>query len=116
VIISGGSNIHPREVEEVLLDPPQVREVSVVRLPDPEWGEIVAGFVVPVAGAEGDPLALDLFCRDLVARFKRPKLWRVLPELPKNNYGVLKTDPLRPPGPAIARVTGIRASPRDPLP
>jgi long-chain acyl-CoA synthetase len=93
VIISGGSNIYPREVEEVLLDHPHVREVSVVGRPDPEWGEVVAAFVVPVAGAEVDPAALDLFCRDHIARFKRPKLWRVLHELPKNNYGkVLKTE------------------------
>jgi long-chain acyl-CoA synthetase len=93
VIISGGSNIYPREVEEVLQGHPHVREVSVVGRPDPEWGEVVAAFVVPVAGAEIDPMALDLFCRDHIARFKRPKLWRVLPELPKNNYGkVLKTD------------------------
>jgi long-chain acyl-CoA synthetase len=93
VIISGGSNIYPREVEEVLLDHPHVREVSVVGRPDAEWGEVVAAFVVPVAGAEVDPAALDLFCRDHIARFKRPKLWRVLHELPKNNYGkVLKTE------------------------
>jgi long-chain acyl-CoA synthetase len=93
VIISGGSNIYPREVEEVLLDHPQVREVSVVGRPDPDWGEIVAAFVVPVPGAEVDPVALDLWCREHIARFKRPKLWRTLRELPKNNYGkVLKTD------------------------
>ena len=93
VIISGGSNIYPREVEEVLQGHPHVREVSVVGRPDPEWGEVVAAFVVPVAGAEIDPMALDLFCRDHIARFKRPKLWRVLHELPKNNYGkVLKTE------------------------
>lgn len=93
VIISGGSNIYPREVEEVLLDHPQVREVSVVGRPDPDWGEIVAAFVVPVPGAEVDPAALDLWCREHIARFKRPKLWRTLRELPKNNYGkVLKTD------------------------
>ena len=93
VIISGGSNIYPREVEEVLLEHPHVREVSVVGRPDPEWGEVVAAFVVPVAGAEVDPAALDLFCREHIARFKRPKLWRVLHDLPKNNYGkVLKTE------------------------
>jgi long-chain acyl-CoA synthetase len=77
----------------VLLDHPQVREVSVVGRPDPDWGEIVAAFVVPVPGAEVDPVALDLWCREHIARFKRPKLWRTLRELPKNNYGkVLKTD------------------------
>jgi len=93
MIISGGSNIYPREVEEVLLEHPAVCEVSVVGRPDAEWGEVVAAFVVPVAGAEVDPAALDLFCRENIARFKRPKVWRALPELPKNNYGkVLKTE------------------------
>lgn len=93
VIISGGSNIYPREVEEVLLTHPAVHEVSVVGQRDPEWGEIVVAFVVPVAGAEFDPDALDRHCRDRIARFKRPKRYRQAAELPKNNYGkVLKTD------------------------
>jgi long-chain acyl-CoA synthetase len=93
VIISGGANIYPREVEEVILAHPDVREVSVVGRPDPEWGELVVAFVVPVPGADPDLAALDRFCREHIARFKRPKLWRVLEELPKNNYGkVLKTE------------------------
>ncbi len=92
MIISGGSNIYPREVEEVLLEHPDVHEVSVVGKPDPEWGEVVCAFVVSRPGTQMDADALDGFCRENIARFKRPKLYRALPELPKNNYGkVLKT-------------------------
>lgn len=90
MVISGGSNIYPREVEEVLLQHPKVTEVSVVGKPDAEWGEIVVAFVV---GDTTDAGALDTFCLAHIARFKRPKLYRFVPELPKNNYGkVLKTD------------------------
>ena len=93
VIISGGSNIYPREVEEVLLTHPSVHEVSVVGRPSPEWGEEVVAFVVAAPGATIDPAALDAHCLTQIARFKRPKAYVALPELPKNNYGkILKTD------------------------
>jgi len=92
LIISGGSNIYPREVEEVLLTAPGVAEVAVVGAPDPEWGEIVVAFVVPLPGAVLDSKALDAFCLDQIARFKRPKRYEIVDALPKNNYGkVLKT-------------------------
>lgn len=88
VIISGGSNIYPREVEEVLLRHPLVQEVSVIGRPDPEWGETVVAFVVGTA----TPQDLDALCLDHIARFKRPKDYRFVDALPKNNYGkVLKT-------------------------
>ena len=93
MIISGGSNIYPREVEEVLLEHPGVSEVAVVGRKHPEWGEIVVAFVVPVPGYEMDPAALDAHCVESIARFKKPKEYRQIAELPKNNYGkVLKTD------------------------
>ncbi|GAA5237116.1 long-chain fatty acid--CoA ligase [Verticiella sediminum] len=93
VIISGGSNIYPREVEEVLLRHPAVAEVSVLGSPDPEWGERVVACLVPAAGERPSRRQLDQLCRDHVASFKRPKAYYVLPELPKNHYGkVLKTD------------------------
>lgn len=92
LIISGGSNIYPREVEEVLLHAPGVAEVAVVGAPDPEWGEIVVAFVVPQPGAALDAQTLDTFCLDQIARFKRPKRYELVEALPKNNYGkVLKT-------------------------
>jgi long-chain acyl-CoA synthetase len=92
LIISGGSNIYPREVEEALLTHPGVAEVSVVGRPDPEWGEAVVAFVVA-----GDPpptaAQLDAHCLCAIARFKRPKEYRFVAELPRNNYGkVLKTE------------------------
>jgi len=92
VIISGGTNIYPREVEEVLLAHPSVAEVSVIGVPDPEWGENVVAYLVLAQGATLDIAALDAHCLANIARFKRPKHYVALAELPKNNYGkVLKT-------------------------
>ena len=91
LIISGGSNIYPREVEEALLRHPAVAEVSVIGAPDAEWGEIVVAYVVthaPVGENE-----LDGHCLEHIARFKRPRRYRFVEALPKNNYGkVLKTE------------------------
>jgi acyl-CoA synthetase (AMP-forming)/AMP-acid ligase II len=93
MIISGGSNIYPREIEEVLLRHPDLVEVSVVGRPHPEWGEEVVAFVVAQPGTNVDPEALDTLCLDHIARFKRPKAYRFVESLPKNNYGkVLKTE------------------------
>ncbi|MCB1955121.1 MAG: AMP-binding protein [Rhodocyclaceae bacterium] len=92
LIITGGSNVYPREVEEVLLGHPSVAEVAVVGEPDPEWGESVVACVVPAPGARFDPAALDALCLARMARFKRPRRYLCLATLPKNNYGkVLKT-------------------------
>ena len=89
VIITGGSNVYPREVEEVLMQHPQVSEASVVGRPHAEWGEEVVAFVVGDAGEA----ALDALCLENIARFKRPKAYVRLEALPKNNYGkVLKTE------------------------
>ncbi len=89
MIISGGSNIYPREVEEVLLTHPDVIEAAVVGRPHADWGEQVVAFVV--GGAK--EVELDALCRDNIARFKRPKAYVQVDELPKNNYGkVLKTN------------------------
>jgi long-chain acyl-CoA synthetase len=93
LIISGGSNIYPREIEEVLLTHPGVAECSVVGRPHPEWGEEVVAFVVPRAGAKPAASELDELCLANIARFKRPKAYRFVDALPKNNYGkVLKTE------------------------
>ena len=93
VIISGGSNIYPREVEEALLLHPDVLEVSVVGRADPEWGEVVVAFVALRPGATLDTAALDAVCHARIARFKRPKHYVRVDSLPKNNYGkVLKTE------------------------
>lgn len=93
LIISGGANIYPREIEEVILQHPAVEDVSVVGRADADWGETVVAFVVVRAQASVDSAALDRYCLDHVARFKRPKEYRFVAELPKNNYGkVLKTE------------------------
>ncbi len=93
LLISGGSNIYPREVEEVLLTAPGVAEVAVVGAPDPEWGEVVVAFVVAAPGQAGDAAALDAHCLARIARFKRPKRYVFVDALPKNHYGkVLKTE------------------------
>ena len=89
LIISGGSNIYPREVEEVLLRHAGVKEVSVIGRPDREWGEVVVAYVVGDARA-GE---LDALCLNAIARFKRPKDYVFVDALPKNNYGkILKTE------------------------
>ena len=93
MIISGGSNIYPREVEEVLLRHPGVSEVSVVGRAHPDWGEEVVAFVVPAPGARLVEAELDALCLGAIARFKRPRAYVFLEALPKNNYGkVLKTE------------------------
>ncbi len=93
LIISGGSNIYPREVEEILLTHPAVAEAAVVGAPDPEWGERVVAFVVVRPGAQATRDELDHLCLGAIARYKRPREYRFVAELPKNNYGkVLKTE------------------------
>jgi long-chain acyl-CoA synthetase len=93
LVISGGSNVYPREVEEVLLTAPGVAEVACVGAPDAEWGEVVVAFVVAQPGQALDPAALDAHCLARIARFKRPKRYVLVDALPKNHYGkVLKTE------------------------
>jgi long-chain acyl-CoA synthetase len=93
LLISGGSNIYPREVEEVLLTAPGVAEAAVVGAPDAQWGEVVVAFVVAQHGATPTEATLDAHCLDRIARFKRPKRYVFVEALPKNNYGkVLKTE------------------------
>jgi len=93
MIISGGSNIYPREIEEVLQAHPGVAEVSVVGKPHADWGEVVVAFIVANGNAEVTERELDALCLENIARFKRPKEYRFVEALPKNNYGkILKTE------------------------
>jgi long-chain acyl-CoA synthetase len=98
LVISGGSNIYPREVEEALLTHPDVAEAAVVGRPHAEWGEEVVACVVariPLGSESAERAfreALDRQCLASIARFKRPRAYVILDELPKNNTGkVLKT-------------------------
>ncbi len=95
LIISGGSNIYPREVETVLLDHPDVSEASVVGAPHPDWGEQVVAFVVMRDGKALPEAELDVLCRDRIARFKRPKKYMALEALPKSAYGKILKRKLR---------------------
>ena len=93
MIISGGSNIYPREVEEVLLRHGAVVEAAVVGREHPEWGEEVVAFIVADSVRAPTPAELDALCLEHIARYKRPRAYRFVAALPKNNYGkILKTD------------------------
>jgi long-chain acyl-CoA synthetase len=89
VVISGGSNVYPREVEDVLLAHPNVRDVSVIGRPDREWGEVVVAYVV----GDAEPRELDRLCLERIARFKRPRDYVFVSSLPRNSTGkLLKTE------------------------
>jgi long-chain acyl-CoA synthetase len=93
MLISGGSNIYPREIEEVLLRHAAVVECSVVGRPHPDLGEEPVAFVVVAEGSQLDAAALDALCLEQIARFKRPRDYRFVPALPKSSYGkILKTE------------------------
>ena len=100
VIISGGSNIYPREVEEILLKHPQVSEASVIGVADEQWGEAVIAYIAATVSSPDDNEAntllsaheLEHYCLQHMARFKRPKQYYFIDELPKNSTGkILKT-------------------------
>lgn len=91
LIISGGSNVYAREVEEVLLNHPAVAEVAVIGLPDRDWGERVVAVVV--ANGAADAAGLTAFARERMAAYKRPKQYEFVTDLPRSAYGkVLKRE------------------------
>jgi acyl-CoA synthetase (AMP-forming)/AMP-acid ligase II len=93
LIITGGSNVYPREVEEVVATHPSIAEVAVVGLPDEQWGEAVTACVVPAAGATIDQAALDAHARQHLAGYKVPKRWVAMEALPRNAaMKILKRD------------------------
>jgi malonyl-CoA/methylmalonyl-CoA synthetase len=90
LIISGGLNIYPREVEDVLLGHPGVEEVAVVGTPSSEWGEVVTAFIVPSGGRVAEQ-ELKSYAAERRAAFKRPRRWHFVESLPRNALGkVLK--------------------------
>lgn len=93
MIITGGENVYPREVEEILFTLPEVRECAVVGLPDREWGEKVTAFIVPHDGKSINPTELKSYLRQRISAFKVPKEFLVVDELPKNATGkILKRE------------------------
>jgi malonyl-CoA/methylmalonyl-CoA synthetase len=95
LIITGGLNVYPREVEDVLLTHPFVAEVAVVGLPSEEWGEEVAAFVVPQHGQSVDAGQLIAFARQHLAKFKCPRRVRLVQSLPRNALGKILRHELR---------------------
>src|SRR4029077_12567138 len=95
LIIRGGFNVYPREVEEVLYAHPAVAEAAVVGMRDPLMGEEVCAFVALNAGATADAEALIDFCRSRLAKYKCPREMRFLPSLPKNPVGKILRKELR---------------------
>jgi O-succinylbenzoic acid--CoA ligase len=90
LIVSGGENVAPAEVEAVLLEHPQVRDAAVYGRPDPEWGQAVTARIVPREGAPPDPDELRAFCRERLAGFKVPKAFEIAGEpLPRTASGKL---------------------------
>lgn len=95
MIISGGENIYPREIEEVLIRHPAVREVAVIGVPDARWGEAVKAIVSLVERESATEDDLIAFCKDHMASYKKPKSVDFVDELPKNNYGKILKRELR---------------------
>ena len=87
LIISGGENIHPAEVESVLAAHPDVAEVAVIGVADPKWGETPRALIVPRPGTEPDLTSLLAFCEGRLARYKQPRTLRLLPALPRTPAG-----------------------------
>jgi acyl-CoA synthetase (AMP-forming)/AMP-acid ligase II len=95
MIISGGENIYPAEIEAVLARPPAVAEVAVLGRPNPTWGEAVHAVIIPVAGQAGAVSAEEIisWCRDNLAHFKCPKSVEFVDSLPRTTTGkVLKRE------------------------
>jgi fatty-acyl-CoA synthase len=95
MIIRGGENIYPREIEDVLFAHPDVANAAVVGVPDSEWGEIVAAFVQLQPGTSHDGDALETFCRCHLASHKVPRTWRFVSQLPQTASGKVQKFMLR---------------------
>jgi malonyl-CoA/methylmalonyl-CoA synthetase len=95
LIISGGLNVYPKEVELVLDAQPGVQESAVIGVPHADFGEVVVGLLVPQPGADPDLEAIQLAAARELARFKQPKTLILLPELPRNTMGKVQKAELR---------------------
>lgn len=97
VIISGAFNIYPKEIEDVIVTHPRVKEVAVIGIPDEKWGEAVKALVVPKEGVHVSEEEIVEYCRNHMASFKKPKSVDIVKELPRNPYGKVQKTILREP-------------------
>jgi fatty-acyl-CoA synthase len=96
LVIRGGENIHPLEVEELLLEHEKVAEVAIIGIPDPKWGEQVGAVVQPADPTDPPtPDELFTFCRSRLAPFKTPKLWYFVDTFPRTPSGKIQKFVLR---------------------
>jgi acyl-CoA synthetase (AMP-forming)/AMP-acid ligase II len=114
MIIRGGENIYPREIEQVLFEHPTVADVAVVGVPDATWGEQVAAFVRPAPGQRPDPDELFAYCREHLAPHKTPRYWTVVEESPQTPSGKIQKFVLRER--FLAQGLTSRYEPRAPTP
>jgi len=93
MVISGGENIYPREVEDILLRHPAIHEVAVIGVPDEKWGEALKAVVSLKPGAKVSEEEIIDFCKRNLASYKKPKSIEFVDVIPKNPYGkILKKD------------------------
>jgi long-chain acyl-CoA synthetase len=97
MIVSGGENVYPAEVENALMNHPEIQDVAVIGVPDDKWGEVPKAIVVPVADASPDPAEIISFARERLAGFKTPKSVDFVAELPRNPSGKILKKDLRAP-------------------
>ncbi|MFD9324643.1 class I adenylate-forming enzyme family protein [Streptomyces sp. NPDC060065] len=95
MIIRGGENIYPKEIEDVLASDPSVLEAAVIGVPDEKWGEVVVAYVQPRPGSTVDPAALEALCARSLTGFKRPASYVVVEAIPKNAVGKIDKVSLR---------------------
>jgi fatty-acyl-CoA synthase len=93
MVISGGVNIYPRDIEEVLIQHPDITDVAVIGIPDEKWGERLKAFVVAEPGQTISEESILEFCKERISSMKTPKDYAFIDQLPRNASGkVLKTD------------------------
>ena len=97
MIISGGFNIYPREVEDAIMAHPGVAETAVIGIPDDMWGEAVKAMVVPKQGVELTETEIIQHCKDNLASYKKPRSVDFIKEIPKNLYGKVNRRALKEP-------------------
>ena len=97
MIVSGGENVYPREIEDVLFQHPDVADAAVIGVPDAQWGETVKAVVVPNAGASPSEDSILEFCKGKLGGFKRPRSVDFVEELPRNPSGKVLKKQLREP-------------------